>query len=121
MSQNSEYAGKAPLILATRNGNSTTSYMKDIHVWVVFVAAAVATNGCASHPLTYSADYKAKFEKKVGADEQKARAFVADLARVPPSGRVDYVRSHSADARNLARIPDQDLQKQYKDIVLNRK
>ena len=85
----------------------------------IFCVLAVATIGCKTSTPTYSSEYKTKFEKRVGADETKARAFVNSIAGIAPHDRADYVRSHEADARNLGLIPDQDLQAKYKSLMLS--
>jgi hypothetical protein len=77
----------------------------------------IAACGCSSAPSGPSKDYTSKFEKRVGANEQQARAFVDALSRLPAGERKTYVVQHAADARNLARIPNQDLQNQYLEIV----
>jgi len=97
------------------------SYCSATIRWVAISLATLAMIGCHSAPPSYSSDYKAKFEKRVGADEAKARAFVTSIAGIPAGERADYVRQHPPDAKNLARIPDQALQTRYKSLMLERK
>jgi hypothetical protein len=73
--------------------------------------------GCGAAPTQYAPGYKAAFEKKHGGDEAKARTFLEAISSLPPGERKAYIRSHWADTRNLSLIPDQDLQKRYRDLV----
>jgi hypothetical protein len=86
------------------------------YLWLVS-AIALAAAGCGSRAPSYSPEYKARFEKRMGADEAKARAFVLSLASVPKGKRNAYVRQHWGDAKNLSLIPDQDLQTKYKSLM----
>jgi|GEM_PF-5961619 len=80
-------------------------------------ALVLLMTGCGAAKPSYSAEYKAAFEKRVGADEPRARAFVDKLATLPAAQRMEYVRRNFADARNLAKIPDQDLQARYRSVM----
>jgi len=81
---------------------------------VVLVAAGCGL-GSAASPANRQA-----FEKRVGSDESKARAFVASLAGMPFGSRNDYARAHPQDVRNMALVPDPELQTQFRKLMTNR-
>ena len=75
------------------------------------------TGSCSSAPAGPTNDYKSKFEKRVGANEQQAQAFLDALSRLPAEKRKEYVRQHETDAHNLARVADPQIQRRYQDLV----
>jgi hypothetical protein len=77
------------------------------------------TFGCGPKEPTYAPGYKASFEKRVGADEGQAQAFLNTLAATPFAGRGDYVRAHPEEAKNLGKIADRSVQLRYQDLMKN--
>jgi hypothetical protein len=83
------------------------------------IVAAVASSACGTGSANSPADRLA-FEKRVGADETKARSFVSALKSVPFMERDAYLKSHPTDVRNLALIRDPALQQQFRSLLVSR-
>ena len=91
------------------------AFKKSAIPFVVFVVF-----GCGPGPVASAPANRIAFEKKVGADEGKANAFVAGLAALPFAERADYANSHRADVRNMDLIPDPTLQTKFRNLMTNR-
>jgi hypothetical protein len=89
-------------------------YSKAI-MWAAIAALAAA--GCGSHTMANSPSDRLAFERRAGADEGKATAFVNALAALPPTQRGPYMQAHPADVANLAKIPDPELQQKFDSLV----
>jgi hypothetical protein len=76
--------------------------------------------GCASSQSGYSEADKQAFEKRTGADEAKGEAFVKQLEGLPPEQRAAYMSAHPADVRNMAIVPNRELQMRFRKLVTNK-
>ena len=88
--------------------------------WAAILIAAVAMAGCTSNATAASESNRKLFEKRVGADESKAKAFVDALGSMPFGQRDSYAKDHPAEVRNMALIPDPVLQTKFRNLMTNR-
>jgi hypothetical protein len=84
------------------------------------VGVVLVGSGCQSGSEGPSAAEKQAFEKRAGVDETAARAFLRDVEAKPAAERTAYVQQHPKDLRNMALIPDPDLQTKFRKLMLNR-
>jgi len=85
-----------------------------------YLVVTIVVGGCGAGSSSSPAN-RAAYEKKVGADETKANAFVASLAAMPFAGRQGYAGAHPDEVRNMMKIPDPALQEKFRGLMLNRR
>lgn len=85
------------------------------------LAASIGiVGGCGSASTGLTEADKQAFEKRTGADESKAQEFLKQLEAQPADQRADYMKAHPADVRNMAIVPNRDLQTRFRKLVTNR-
>ena len=88
--------------------------------WAVISITAISAIGCGSDVSASSDANRKQFEKRVGADETKAKAFVDTLASMSFPQREPYAKEHPTEVRNMALIPDPTLQTKFRNLMTNR-
>ena len=88
--------------------------------WAAILVAALSAIGCASDVSASSEANRKQYEKRVGADETKAKAFVDTLASMSFPQREPYAKEHPTEVRNMALIPDPTLQTKFRNLMTNR-
>lgn len=62
----------------------------------------------------------AALEKRNGADPTRAAAFVKQMAAVPFAQRIQYAQQHREEMQNLSKVPDPEIQAQFKALMVGR-